>query len=1559
MMLGRVPATAIISLIAHNNWRQGKASCVAVLAKSAALSRSANLQARRCCSAFASSSSMGCGGSTVLPATEKEQNVVASPAKQTPVANKALSETGGSVEGPQSISSNSFSQQTTAPVVGSPTLLAKSHDVQQQQLRNKHSRPNTPEEAPIVVSSSAARTMSSTGYPVYEIVERGSLYSLDYRLYFKGPEGIISPWHDIPLFADKENQIFNMIVEIPRWTNAKMEMATKEAFTFPQTWEDPNHIVPDTGAKGDNDPLDVIEIGSKVAKRGAVLQVKVLGTLALIDEGETDWKIVTIDVNDPAAAELSDITDVERVFPGLLAATVEWFRLYKIPAGKPANEFAFNGEFKNREYALKVIDETALFWQKLIKEATPELNTVSRVVEAAHQATDDAANVALASHPEHGAEASLPEDVDKWHFSLRKQKTTTDFTSLEQLSNSLAGFFDSLRLCLTSRGTFPAATLSTCSTAAVDPSSGFFMTSVLENTSSSDSFAPPPTKKVRTEIVEVAGNQQEGVESLNQTTKGDNNNDKAKMAQNNAKNGNSNGTDDAIDKDLYSRQIYALGESAMLNLRHASVLISGLGSVGVEIAKNLILGGVRNVTLHDTRAAEWHDLSAQYYLTKENLGENRAAACRQRLAELNDTVNVGLKTAELTEKDVTETDLIILTDTNRAEQLTLSKWARVHGRKLLVADARGLFSYIFVDLGEKHVIDDRNGEQVREFLIEHVDRDTGDVTTLENLFHGLEDGDFVTFSEVKGMDELNGCQPLKITVKKCDPYIFNIGNAAAGFGEYLEGGRAKQVKLPSTISFKSLEDSIKEPEHAIWDFAKFDYPDKLHALWAALYSFEKKHGRRPAPRSDEDAALLKAELRPGAEVEDKLVQLFSYQASGNLVTVASVVGGIAAQEAMKAVTRHMTPLKQFLYLDHLEALPGDWTAFDNAKLTAADCQPRQSRYDGQAAIFGWPYQEALFKQRWFVVGAGAIGCELLKNMAMMGVACGEGGLIKITDMDQIEISNLNRQFLFRRKDVGQKKSEVAARAVTQFNKDVHIKALAERVGADTENIFNDDFFEELNGVANALDNVDARRYMDRRCVYYRLPLLESGTMGTKGNTQVVYPHLTESYSSSADPPEKEIPVCTLKNFPNEIQHTIQWAREQFESFFNQPADMANKFLVDERGFIEHLEKLAIGQRIMILQQVKDTLIDKRPTSAEDCVRWARDQFQDLYHNAIAQMLHSFPPHQLTDSGAKFWSGAKRCPHVLQFDASKPEHFNFVYAASILRAQLYGIQPILDKAHVASIASSVVPTAFKPLVGVKIATTDAEAKQQDSSALTDGSDDDAVVEALKLKLARLNVKSVAKLEGVDFEKDDDTNHHIEFVAAASNLRAENYDIEAADSMKTKQIAGRIIPALATTTAAVAGLVCIELYKIIDVNGIPKTPLDRFKNGFINLALPFFGFSEPIAAPKKKYGDKSFTLWDRIDITGPITLEKFITELKNSTGLDVSMVSAGACLLYAFFMPEARKKQRLNTDLRGIYEELTKKKIDPTVRYIVLEPMMTDPNIMDDDNDVEIPYIRYSL
>jgi inorganic pyrophosphatase len=192
---------------------------------------------------------------------------------------------------------------------------------------------------------------------------------------------------------------------------------------FPQTWEDPTHTDADTKANGDNDPLDVCEIGFAVAKIGAVKQVKVLGCMALLDEGETDWKIIVIDVNDPLANELNDIEDVERKLPGFLKATEEWFRIYKIPDGKPENKFAFNGEAKNKEYALKVIKENHEAWKRLIsgkvsnKTEKYEVQTVNTQVQDSpyRVAIDSDAVKAVPTHEDKPG-AALDPSVDKWYF---------------------------------------------------------------------------------------------------------------------------------------------------------------------------------------------------------------------------------------------------------------------------------------------------------------------------------------------------------------------------------------------------------------------------------------------------------------------------------------------------------------------------------------------------------------------------------------------------------------------------------------------------------------------------------------------------------------------------------------------------------------------------------------------------------------------------------------------------------------------------------------------------------------------------------------------------------------------------------------------------------------------------------------------------------------------------------------------------------------------------------------------------------------------------------------
>lgn len=218
------------------------------------------------------------------------------------------------------------------------------------------------------------------------------------------------------------------------------------------------------------------------------------------------------------------------------------------------------------------------------------------------------------------------------------------------------------------------------------------------------------------------------------------------------------------------------------------------------------------------------------------------------------------------------------------------------------------------------------------------------------------------------------------------------------------------------------------------------------------------------------------------------------------------------------------------------------------------------------------------------------------------------------------------------------------------------------------------------------------------------------------------------------------------------------------------------------------------------------------------------------------------------------------------------------------------------------------------------------------------------------------KSLAgfKLTPVEFEKDDDTNHHIDFITAASNLRAENYKIEQADRHRTKFIAGKIIPAIATTTALVTGLVILELYKIID----GKTDIEQYKNGFINLALPFFGFSEPIASPKVRYqgpnGEVTLDkIWDRFEMDD-VTLKELLDDFEKR-GLIITMLSSGVSLLYASFFPPAKLKERYGMKLSQLVEFISKKPIPEHQKEVIFEVVTDDLS----GEDVEVPYLKVNV
>jgi ubiquitin-activating enzyme E1 len=250
-----------------------------------------------------------------------------------------------------------------------------------------------------------------------------------------------------------------------------------------------------------------------------------------------------------------------------------------------------------------------------------------------------------------------------------------------------------------------------------------------------------------------------------------------------------------------------------------------------------------------------------------------------------------------------------------------------------------------------------------------------------------------------------------------------------------------------------------------------------------------------------------------------------------------------------------------------------------------------------------------------------------------------------------------------------------------------VKDYMTRVGSDTEAVFNDAFWESINFVVNAVDNINARLYVDQRCVWYEKPLLESGTLGTKANSQMIVPHKTQCYGDSQDPPEEAIPMCTLRNFPNQIEHCIEWGRDKFnELFVDTPGDLI-AYLDNPILFIAKLKNDATSSAaVASLKRISDFLKMKKANSFEACVLLAKNCFNTYYHHTILDLLSIFPKDHVDKEGSPFWSGPKRAPSHIEFDPKNKMHLEFVISYANLIATALKIQGNRDVAQVTELAS---------------------------------------------------------------------------------------------------------------------------------------------------------------------------------------------------------------------------------------------------------------------------------
>ncbi|KAL0599887.1 Ubiquitin-like modifier-activating enzyme 7 [Plecturocebus cupreus] len=1007
-----------------------------------------------------------------------------------------------------------------------------------------------------------------------------------------------------------------------------------------------------------------------------------------------------------------------------------------------------------------------------------------------------------------------------------------------------------------------------------------------------------------------------------------------------------------LNEELYSRQLYVLGSPAMQKIRGARVLLSGLQGLGAEVAKNLVLMGVGGLTLHDPHPTCWSDLAAQFLLSEQDLERNRAEASQEVLAQLNRDVKVVIHTGDITEDLLLDFQVVVLTAAKLEEQLKVGTLCHKHGVCFLAADTRGLVGQLFCDFGENFTVQDPTEAEPLTAAIQHISQGSPGILTLRKgaNTHYFCDGDLVTFLGIEGMVELNDCAPRSIHVR--EDGSLEIGDTAT-FSQYLRGGAITEVKRPKTVRHKSLHTALLQPHVVAQNPQEVHRAHCLHQAIRALHKFEHLRGRPPQPWDPVDAETvvrLAQDLEPLKWTEEEqleqpldevLVRTVALSSAGVLSPMVAMLGAVAAQEVLKAISRTFMPLDQWLYFDALDCLPEDGELLPSPE----DCSPRGSRYDGQIAVFGAGFQEKLSCQHYLLVscevGAGAIGCELLKGFALVGLGAGNSGGLTVADMDHIELSNLSRQFLFRSQDIGRPKAEVAAAAAQGLNPDLQVFPLTYPLDPTTEHIYGDNFFSHVDGVAAALDSFQARRYVAARCTHYLKPLLEAGTSGTRGSAKVFVPHVTEAYrapASAAASEDTSYPVCTVRYFPSTAEHTLQWARNEFEGLFQLSAETINHYqqahtsLTDMHG----------AQTLTLLKSVFG-ILRERPQNWQDCVAWALGHWELRFHYGVKQLLRHLPPNKVLEDGTPFWSGPKRCPQPLEFDTNQDTHLLYILAAANLYAQMHGLPGSRDWTALRELLKLLPQPEPQQMVPIFPSNPELASASAEFGP-----------EQLKELNKALEVWSMGPpLKPLMFEKDDDSNFHVDFVAAAASLRCQNYGIPPVNRAQSKLIVGQIIPAIATTTAAVAGLVILELYKVV---GGPR-PCSAFRHSYLHLAENYLIRYMPFAPAIQTFHHLKWTCWDRLKVLAgqpERTLESLLAHLQEQHGLRVRLLLHHPALLYSARWSPEKQAQRLPLRVTELVQRVTGQVPAPGLRVLVLQLSCED-----EEEDTAFPPLHYEL
>jgi ubiquitin-activating enzyme E1 len=1089
-----------------------------------------------------------------------------------------------------------------------------------------------------------------------------------------------------------------------------------------------------------------------------------------------------------------------------------------------------------------------------------------------------------------------------------------------------------------------------------------------------------------------------------------------------------------FDINLYSRQLGIIDKETMKKLTKLKFFIIGLRGLGIEILKNLILEGPNTVDIYDPNLITINDLNSNFLINEKDINKERDEVIIERIKELNPNVESKIVKQNISKEDktyenellfilskVNDYDMIIITEfIDKKTLIKINNECRKLDKALIYTCALGLAGFLFNDFGKKHNITSTFYDDDNYYPIKNIKKGEKTLIQLEHSLEGYPDigeDDYIKLSNIKGMEELN--QDILYEVKKKSINEFEICINSTNFNDYTYGGFLQIINIPKKVEFNTFEENLLNPmenkERELIDFPYIGRNDIVHSIIIAMNDKIIKNndiGKNKRSyiidedllpelnnkeKSDELTELAKIIYNNSKNNKEKWIQIediydensapkeFDEEMSKNLCLylkaelppIVSFLGGVASQEIVK-LTGKFTPFNQWFEFE-FNYLSNKYNNININKNEEVEQSFEKTRYNEQIQIFGPDVQDKLNSLNIFLIGAGAIGCEYMKNFAMMGISCNnnnklvKNGCLTVTDFDKIELSNLNRQFLFRENNINQFKSEVAKNLVKQMNNSINIISSINLVGPETENIFDDEFWDKQDIIFNAVDNVKARMYINDKVTFYQKYHVDAGTLGVNSSSGFFLKNLSSTYKEQNENKKEdedsngEIGMCTIHSFPTSIKHCIEWACNEYKYIFSEFINELNQII---QGNYLFLYKILIKKIFPFYKNLKieeinsyfDILITKSYSKA---IQYSFIKFKNKFNLEIKEILKEHPENSKDEKGNNFYSGSKHIPIIIDFNINNEiDNLIICYVKSYANLLFDSLGLMKSDEELRYNNNDIKQICLKTEFGnydninkksmISKIKYDKEFCQNYINQLQN-----TILSKMKLQsIEQINLKEII------FAKDSISNSQFDFIYACTNLKAINFQIPQCDYIKTKNLSSKIVPSIVTSNAVITGLVSMQLYLLSRLiiekekknNDLleKENALSLFRNYYINLGINSYCYSN---LPKKIIHNAIYDIpsgwseWDSILFYGPLMIKDFINNIEQKYNVKLLSIFIGKAMIYDV---SAQEKNDVII-IEELYQNITKVPINSKQKYLLLYVNAKTA----DGNKANLPKIKYII